>query len=210
MLDIRDLVFHYPQGPGFCFNLTVDQGEILVLQGPSGVGKSTLLHLIAGLLTAESGALTWQGQDMANMPPDQRRLSILFQEDNLFDHLTCQVNIALGLDPRLNLIDEDRGRISAAMRHLGIDHLADRLPDEISGGQKQRVALARALVRSQVQGRSLLLLDEPFSALDPETRQDSSALVKMLVRDHGLTALVVSHDEKDAETLATRVFTLSP
>lgn len=210
MLDVRALTFGYPEGPRFCFDLAVEKGEILVLQGPSGIGKSTLLHLVAGLLPAESGAVCWQGKDITSLAADRRPLSILFQDHNLFDHLDNRTNIALGLDPKLNLSAEDQQRITDAMQRLGIASLGHRRPDEISGGQKQRVALARALVRSQVQGRSLLLLDEPFSALDPEIRQESSDLVRMLVREHGLTAVVVSHDEKDAETLATRVFTLSP
>ena len=209
MLEISALTYQYPDGPRFCFDLTVYGGEILVIQGASGIGKSTLLHLIAGLLEPDGGIIRWQGEDITHTAPSARPLSILFQDHNLFDHLDCRTNIALGLDPKLKLSADDNARIDHAMAKLGVSHLASRYPDAISGGQKQRIALARALVRSQVQGRSLLLLDEPFSALDLETRKDSTDLVRMLVRDHGLTALVVSHDDLDAETLATRVFTLS-
>ena len=207
MLEISNLTYQYPDGPHFCFDHAVDAGGNPRHSGASGIGKSTLLHLIAGLLDADGGMIRWQGEDITHTAASARPLSILFQDHNLFDHLDCRTNIALGLDPKLKLFAEDNARIDHAMEKLGVSHLAGRYPDAISGGQKQRIL--PALVRSQVQERSLLLLDEPFSALDPETRKDSADLVRMLVRDHGLTALVVSHDDLDAETLATRVFTLS-
>ena len=201
MLEVDDLRFAWPDGAAFTFNLTLGTGGILVLQGPSGIGKSTLLGLIAGLNVPLSGAVRWSGRDITALPPAERPLSILFQQHNLFDHLDCRSNIALGIDPGLKLGGGEWRAVEEAMETLGIGGMGRRLPETLSGGQRQRVALARALLRSRIQQRSLLLLDEPFSALDPEIRVECSRVVRQLVETEGLTAIVVSHDPLDVDRL---------
>ena len=203
MLEVKDVRFSYGQDQEveFIFDLEAKSEEILVVEGASGVGKSTLLHLAAGLLTPHGGKITFQGEDITAMRSDLRPLSMIFQSGNLFDHLTCRDNIAIGLDPHLRLEESLWKRIDAAMEVLGIRPLAHKRPDETSGGQQQRVALARALVRAECQKRDLLLLDEPFSALDPITRQDCIEAVLSLMASRPMTALIVSHDKNDATAL---------
>jgi thiamine transport system ATP-binding protein len=192
----------------FVFNLTVNRGEIAVVSGRSGAGKSTLLNLIAGFLTPDQGQIIWQGQDLAGTVPADRPLSMIFQNDNLFDHLTCRSNVALGLRPSLSLSKAEWQAVDAAMDELGILAVQRRLPRAISGGQQQRVALARALIRAVSQNRQLLLFDEPFSALDPDTRGDCIDRVKHLVASKNMAALVVSHNPDDAVGLNAAEITL--
>lgn len=212
MLDVKDVRFSYKANDEdeFTFNLKAKPEEILVVEGTSGAGKSTLLHLIAGLLIPSCGEISFKGADLVALSPDERPLSMIFQSGifqsgNLFDHLTCRENVAIGLHPHLRLDQELWHKVDAAMDVLGILPLAKQRPDETSGGQQQRVALARALVRAECQNRDLLLLDEPFSALDPETRQDCIDAVLSLMKTRPMTALIVSHDKNDAKALgATR------
>ena len=209
MLEIKDLRFSYPSSEAeFAFDLTVNRGEVAVVQGRSGIGKSTLLNLIAGFLTPSTGEILWQGQDLIALPPQQRPLSMIFQDGNLFDHLSCRQNVALGLNPSLSLTSEEWHAIDHALDALGILPLKSRKPLEISGGQQQRVALARALIRAEWQDCDVLLFDEPFSALDTETRLDCIEVVKTLVRNKSMAALMVSHDPEDAKRLAAKVFTI--
>ena len=133
------------------------------------------------------------------MPPSRRPVSMLFQENNLFSHLTVAQNIGLGLNPGLKLNAVQQGKMHAIARQMGIDNLMARLPGELSGGQRQRVALARCLVREQ----PILLLDEPFSALDPALRQEMLTLVSTSCQQQKMTLLMVSHSVEDAR-IATR------
>ena len=162
MLKLTDITWLYHHLP-MRFSLTVERGEQVAILGPSGAGKSTLLNLIAGFLTPASGLLTLDGVDHTTTPPSRRPVSMLFQENNLFSHLTVAQNIGLGLNPGLKLNAAQQKKMHAIAHQMGIDNLMARLPGELSGGQRQRVALARCLVREQ----PILLLDEPFSALDP-------------------------------------------
>ena len=211
MLNVNNVQFSYDdtrQAP-FLFNLTAAPQEILVVEGASGVGKSTLLHLIAGLLTPHSGTISWNDHDLQMMRPDTRPLSMIFQSGNLFDHLTCRQNVAIGLNPYIKLNDQEWQVVDQSLDTLGIAALAHKRPDETSGGQQQRMALARALVRAECQGRDLLLLDEPFSALDPDTRQDCIDAVLSLMTKRPMTAVIVSHDKNDAKALGARTVTLT-
>ncbi len=182
------------------FTLSVAHGEQIAILGPSGAGKSTLLNLIAGFLTPASGNMVIDGEDHTTTPPSRRPVSMLFQENNLFSHLSVQQNIGLGLNPGLKLNASQREKILHIAQQMGIDSLLERLPSELSGGQRQRVALARCLVREQ----PILLLDEPFSALDPALRQEMLTLVAEVCREKKLTLLMVSHSVEDAARIAPR------
>ena len=210
MLEVEDVTFSYAGSsvPEFVFNLAVERGDIVVVSGRSGAGKSTLLNLIAGFLTPDQGKIILQGQDLAGMPPADRPLSMIFQDDNLFDHLSCRLNVALGLRPSLSLSKDEWDSVDAAMDELGILAVQQRRPNTISGGQQQRVALARALIRAEWQNRQLLLFDEPFSALDPDTRVDCIDRVKHLVASKNMAALMVSHNPDDASALNATEITL--
>jgi len=199
MLRLTDVTWLYQHLP-MRFTLTVKAGEQIAILGPSGAGKSTLLNLIAGFLTPASGAITIAGNDHTHTPPSQRPVSMLFQENNLFTHLTVRQNIGLGLNPGLKLNSEQQQTLRQIAETMGLEELLDRLPEQLSGGQRQRVALARCLVREQ----PLLLLDEPFSALDPALRQEMLSLVQEVCRRQQLTLLMVSHSVEDAARIAER------
>lgn len=196
LIDITWLYHHLPMR----FTLSVAHGEQIAILGPSGAGKSTLLNLIAGFLTPASGNMVIDGEDHTTTPPSRRPVSMLFQENNLFSHLSVQQNIGLGLNPGLKLNASQREKILHIAQQMGIDPLLERLPGELSGGQRQRVALARCLVREQ----PILLLDEPFSALDPALRQEMLTLVAEVCREKKLTLLMVSHSVEDAARIAPR------
>ncbi|MBJ9290171.1 thiamine ABC transporter ATP-binding protein ThiQ [Citrobacter freundii] len=196
LIDITWLYHHLPMR----FTLSVAHGEQIAILGPSGAGKSTLLNLIAGFLTPASGNMVIDGEDHTTTPPSRRPVSMLFQENNLFSHLSVQQNIGLGLNPGLKLNASQREKILHIAQQMGIDSLLERLPGELSGGQRQRVALARCLVREQ----PILLLDESFSALDPALRQEMLTLVAEVCREKQLTLLMVSHSVEDAARIAPR------
>ena len=200
MLKLTDVTWLYQHLP-MRFTLSVQQGERIAVLGPSGAGKSTLLNLIAGFLQPASGSIAIDNRDFTDAPPAKRPVSMLFQENNLFTHLTVRQNIALGMHPGLRLNDAQREKLEVIAAQMGIAEFIDRLPGELSGGQRQRVALARCLVREQP---LLLLLDEPFSALDPALRQEMLALVKDVCQRQQLTMLMVSHSIEDAARIAPR------
>jgi len=199
MLTLTDVTWLYQHLP-MRFTLSVRQGELIAVLGPSGAGKSTLLNLVAGFLQPANGRITIEGQDHTHTPPAARPVSMLFQENNLLTHLTVRQNIGLGMHPGLRLNAGQQQKLSDIAAQMGIGDLLARLPGELSGGQRQRVALARCLVREQ----PILLLDEPFSALDPALRQEMLLLVKEVCERQGLTMLMVSHSVEDAVRIAPR------
>ncbi|MGG8278565.1 thiamine ABC transporter ATP-binding protein ThiQ [Klebsiella sp. 141198] len=199
MLKLNDVTWLYQHLP-MRFTLSVERGERIAVLGPSGAGKSTLLNLIAGFLPPASGSLLIDGEKHNATPPAQRPVSMLFQENNLFNHLTVRQNIGLGIHPGLKLNREQHAQVMAIAGQMGMDTLLDRLPGELSGGQRQRAALARCLVRQQ----PVLLLDEPFSALDPALRQEMLTLVADVCQRQQLTLLMVSHSVEDASRIAPR------
>ncbi|EPG8313693.1 thiamine ABC transporter ATP-binding protein ThiQ [Klebsiella aerogenes] len=199
MLKLNDVTWLYQHLP-MRFTLSVERGERIAVLGPSGAGKSTLLNLISGFLPPASGSLLIDGEKHNATPPAQRPVSMLFQENNLFNHLTVRQNIGLGIHPGLKLNREQRAQVTAIAGQMGMDTLLDRLPGELSGGQRQRAALARCLVRQQ----PVLLLDEPFSALDPALRQEMLTLVADVCQRQQLTLLMVSHSVEDAARIAPR------
>lgn len=196
LIDVTWLYRHLPMR----FTLEVARGEQVAVLGPSGAGKSTLLNLIAGFLPPASGSIQIDGQAHTTTPPVRRPVSMLFQENNLFSHLSVRENISLGMHPALKLTPTQRQKLQAIAQQMGLDVLLDRLPGELSGGQRQRAALARCLVREQ----PVLLLDEPFSALDPALRQEMLSLVGDVCRQQQLTLLMVSHSVEDAARIAPR------
>lgn len=202
----------------FFFDTEIASGAITAVTGASGSGKSTLLNLIAGFETPDKafpgkmgtgfpfgnatknsmGRILVDGKDISRLHPAERPVSLVFQDNNLFGHLDLLTNIGLGISPSLKLSAADRDRISAALTRVGLGGFEKRLPPTLSGGERQRAAFARALVRN----RPLLLLDEPFAALDPGLRGAMAALLCDLHRESGNTVLIVTHDPDEVARLA--------
>lgn len=199
MLTLSNLTWIYHHLP-MRFSFSLQAGERLAVLGPSGAGKSTLLNLIAGFLTADSGSLLLNGDEHNKMPPARRPVSMLFQENNLFPHLTVAQNIGLGLSPGLKLTQQQHQELQTIAQRVGLGDYLSRLPAALSGGQRQRAALARCLVRKQ----PILLLDEPFSALDPALRQEMLQLVDEVCLERNITLLMVSHSIADAVRITPR------
>jgi thiamine transport system ATP-binding protein len=202
MLEIDRLEFAYTgeKASAMQFNLDVAAGEILSLIGPSGSGKSTLLNLVAGFLAPQAGQIILDGVAIETASIASRPVSIVFQQHNLFPHLDLYTNVALGIDPSLRLNRAQANAVADALDQLGLSDLQQRKPGELSGGQRQRVALARVLVRK----RKILLLDEAFAALGPALRAELIVLVRDLVRDNNMLALLVSHQPRDALLASAR------
>lgn len=176
----------------------VAQGARVAVIGPSGAGKSTLLGALAGFIPISAGRILWDGQDIAARAPSARPLSIVFQDNNLFPHLSAFENVALGISPALRLTSADRARVTDALARVGLAGMAGRRPAQLSGGQQGRVALARVLL----QGKPLVLLDEPFSALGPALKAEMLALLAEICTETGATVLMVTHDIADARAIA--------
>lgn len=200
-LRINDVRFSYDGVHQMRFDVSIASGEFVAILGASGSGKSTLLSLLAGFEEAQSGTIILAGQDVTQMPPAKRPISMVFQDNNLFAHLSVADNVGLGLAPNLKLDSAMRAKRHDALARTGLADLANRKPDQLSGGQRQRVALARALVRN----RPVLLLDEAFASLGPGLRTDMLNLVKALHQEAGLVTLMVTHAPEDAALVADRV-----
>jgi thiamine transport system ATP-binding protein len=203
-LDIEKLRFRY-EDMQMEFDLHVEPGEFLGVVGPSGAGKSTLLSLIAGFEQVEGGSIRIGGQDIAALPPSERPVTMLFQDNNLFAHLTVEQNVGLGIHPGLRLDAAQRKAVADALEQVGLGGFAQRRPDQLSGGERQRTALARSLVRN----RPVLLLDEPFAALGPALRREMLDLVNELRQARGFTVLFVTHQPEDALHAVGRVAFIS-
>lgn len=182
----------------FCLkaDLTVAAGALVAVMGPSGGGKSTLAGAIAGFLPHE-GTICWQGKRIDTLPPAERPLSILFQDNNLLPHLGVFDNVALGIDPRLRLTGAQRDAVMNALARAGLAGLEARRPAQLSGGQIGRAGLARVLLRA----RPLILLDEPFAALGPALKDAMLDLVAEIAHEQGATVLMITHDPGDARRL---------
>lgn len=186
-------------------DLSIARGGVTAVMGPSGHGKSTLLGSIAGFVPLQEGWITWDGQDLSDLSPGQRPLSILFQDNNLFPHLTVAQNIGLGRDPRLKLSAADLSEIDGVLEQLGLAGMALRKPAELSGGQQSRVALGRVLLAE----KPLVLLDEPFAALGPGLKQEMLQLAVDVLGKAGRTLIMVTHDPADAEQIASNVIVVA-
>ncbi|SIO27483.1 thiamine ABC transporter ATP-binding protein [Salinivibrio sp. ES.052] len=199
MLTLSHVQYRYQQD-WMTFDAHIAPGEIVAVLGPSGAGKSTLLSLIAGLIAPDSGEITIEDKPVTTTPAHQRPLSILFQEHNVFTHLSVFDNMAIGLSPSLKLTASQRDSILRAAHAVGLTDYLSRLPGQLSGGQRQRIALGRSIARNQ----PLLLLDEPFSALDPALKKDMLSLVKRTAQEQGTTVVMVTHHPEDAQAIATQ------
>lgn len=182
------------------YDLKVAAGECLAIQGRSGVGKSTLLHTIAGFEQARSGRILWNGDDLLKRPAHQRPVSMLFQDHNLFEHLSVMTNLKLGFStaPPHSVFEQ-------AAEALGVADQLNKYPTELSGGQRQRIGLIRTLLRPE----PLILLDEPFAELDPHTRHKAALWTAVTARTQGKTLILVTHQDEDAERIADRTLELT-
>jgi|CZKU01.1.fsa_nt_gi sulfate transport system ATP-binding protein len=182
-------------------SLRVAKGELVALLGPSGCGKTTLLRVLAGLETADSGTVLFDGVDVTRTPPASRNVGLVFQHYALFEHMTVFENVAFGLRVRGASKARVAERVRELLAHVRLEGFASRLPSQLSGGQRQRIALARALAAEP----RVLLLDEPFGALDARVRQELRVWLRRLHADAGVTTVLVTHDREDAFEVADRV-----
>jgi len=182
-------------------DLTVGDGELVAVLGPSGSGKSTLLRAVAGLQPLDSGAVRIAGEDVVDRPPHKRGVGMMFQDHALFPHHDVAANVGFGLRMQHRPAAEVAGRVAELLDLVGLPGFGDRSVRTLSGGEQQRVALARALAPAP----GILLLDEPFGALDRPRRERLVAEVESLVRSLGLTVIAVTHDRGEAFALADRV-----
>ncbi len=182
-------------------DLTVSRGEFVSLLGPSGCGKTTLLRIVAGLMAPDQGKVALDGQDITRRPPHKRDISVVFQNYALFPHLSVSENVAFGLKARGAQREAIAPAVAKYLSLVQMDAFAGRSIKALSGGQQQRVAVARALAV----GPKLLLLDEPFSALDRKLREAMQIDLKRILRDVGTTAIFVTHDQDEALTMSDRI-----
>lgn len=199
MLILEDVIYLY-EGFPMHFHFQIKRNERVSILGPSGAGKSTLLNLISGFLMADEGHIFLNNQNHTSTAIEKRPVSILFQENNLFSHLTIEQNIGLGLNPGLKLTPGQKRSLLEIAKKMGIKNYLQHFPAQLSGGQRQRVALARSLLRRQ----PILLLDEPFSGLDPALRHEILQLLDDICTERQLTLLMVSHNLEDAARIAER------
>jgi molybdopterin-binding protein len=182
-------------------SLGIEEGEYFIVLGPTGAGKTVLLESIAGLYPIKSGEIWLRGKDVTGLEPEKRRISIVYQDHVLFPHLSVKDNIAFGLKMNKAKTAEITDRLNWIAELLGIPHLLHRKPDTLSGGEKQKVALGRAIITRP----ELLLVDEPLSALDPETRENVQHELRRLHKALGITILHVTHDFEEAIALGNRI-----
>ena len=201
-LEIQNLTAGYDQDVILKdFSLAVEEGEFLSLLGPSGCGKSTLLKTVAGIVPAKKGSICLDGQDITHLPIHKRGTTVLFQDIRLFPHKSVAENVAFPLKMQGVPKEERLHRAEELLEKVQLAGFGNRRPLELSGGQQQRIALARALAAKP----RLLLLDEPFSALDENLREDMRALVLQLKAEFSMTVILVTHDREEALSMSDRI-----
>ncbi len=186
-------------------SLEIESGSLTSLLGPSGSGKSTLLRVIAGLEVPDSGAVVIAGDDVTHLPPQKRGIGFVFQHYAAFKHMTVRNNVAFGLSVRKRPKAEIATRVDELLTIVGLDGYAGRYPSQLSGGQRQRMALARALAVEP----TVLLLDEPFGALDAKVRADLRAWLRRLHDEVHVTTVLVTHDQEEALDVSDRIAVLN-
>lgn len=194
-LRVTDLAVVYPDWR-YNYNLEIEAGNRVALLGESGIGKTTLLLALAGFAPIESGEVRWRGNEITHHAANQRPIAMLFQSDNLFEHLSVRSNLLLGQSPTL-----DKQRVIDGAARLGIENQLDKRPAQLSGGQRQRVAILRTLLRDE----PLVILDEPFTGLDETTKARTLAWIDEQLSRDNKTLLMVTHQQDDATALNARV-----
>ncbi|MBQ6370091.1 MAG: ABC transporter ATP-binding protein [Firmicutes bacterium] len=185
-------------------DLGIEKGELIALLGPSGSGKTTLLRMIAGLDAPTEGEIYIDGECVNDLSPADRRVGFVFQNYALFRYMTVYENVAFGLDVQKRSKDEVRKRVGELLDLIELSHLRDRYPNQLSGGQRQRVAFARALATQP----ALLLLDEPFAAIDAKVRKELRRWLREMIHEVGVTSIFVTHDQEEAVDMADRIVIL--
>lgn len=203
LLKITNLTYQHNNAEDlYTYSMHVKPKEIVAILGQSGSGKSTLLDLLAGFLPASSGIIELDGNELMQESVEQRPITILFQQHNLFEHLSVQKNILLGISKTLKSSQADIQKVETILKEVGLEKYRNTLVSSLSGGQQQRVALARVLIRRE----PILLLDEPFTGLDVDTRVEMLDLVKKITLENSLHTIMVTHEIQDCERIADRVY----
>ena len=203
MLKIHNLQYQYKNADDtYTYDLEVQGAKIVAILGKSGSGKSTLLDIVAGFLESSEGSVTLEEQELLGLSVEKRPISILFQKHNLFEHLSVQKNILLGVSKILKDSRDEVKKVHDILREVGLEDHEYKLASELSGGQQQRVALARVLIRRE----PILLLDEPFSGLDDATRIEMLDLVKRITKEQKLHTIMITHDVEDAKRIADHIY----
>lgn len=205
-LELKDMAKKYDNGDGVeHINLKVYEGEIVTFLGPSGCGKSTILRTIGGFMDVTDGDILVDGQSIVNLPPEKRPTAMVFQSYNLWPHMTIYENLAFGLKLRKVPKKEIDAEIKKMLELVSMSGFEKKYPGQLSGGQQQRIAIARSLLLKP----SLLLLDEPFSALDAKIRQQMREELKKIQSDLGITVIFVTHDQEEAMALSHRIVVMN-
>ena len=203
MLKINNLQYQYKNADDlYTYNLEVNPSEVVAILGQSGSGKSTLLDIVAGFIEPMNGYVMLEGKELLGLSVEKRPITILFQNHNLFEHLSVQKNILLGVNKTLKDSIEEVEKVQDILKEVGLEAYEHKLASQLSGGQQQRVALARVLMRRE----PILLLDEPFTGLDETTRLEMLDLVKKITIEHKLHTIMVTHEVEDCERIAKHVY----
>ncbi|MCP5205950.1 MAG: ATP-binding cassette domain-containing protein [Hahellaceae bacterium] len=199
MLEVRNVSIRRDDA-SLRYHFSLEAGKVMGVQGVSGVGKSTLLHLIAGFAAPDAGDIIWQKKSLLSVPVEKRPISFLFQDHNLFEHLTVIENLQLGFGK-----DVPRSEIRLACEELGVEDQLAKFPGQLSGGQRQRVAIIRTLLRTE----PIVLLDEPFAELDAQTREVAASWSRGQITRSGKTVLLVTHQNEDIQQVTDVCLTLN-
>jgi len=203
VLKVTNLQYQYKNAENiYSYELEVKPQEVVAILGQSGSGKSTLLDIVAGFVEPSAGSVILDEEELIGLPVEKRPITILFQNHNLFEHLSVQKNILLGVSKVLKDSIEEVEKVQAILKEVGLEEHEHKLASKLSGGQQQRVALARVLIRRE----PILLLDEPFTGLDEKIRLEMLDLVKKITLEHNLHTIMVTHEVEDCERIANKIY----